>query len=315
MIRLIKKIFSFLWKFRKRIGFVILFTLLFFSLRFPWKDVVEKGIQKVQEKVPVARGFEPKKTRLGFFPPRLVLQEVSYYHKKFKKPLLLDALSFSPDWMKWLAFKPSWKFYGKKGPSSLSLTFWGEERTLEEIQHKYWIVKAHSPYFSLEILEDVMPRIKISGLLSFDFQSEWSLREWKDSKASLELKGTRVHLLPYRLDTAMGPLEFPEIKWTEGKAILRLKEGTVLIESLRLGRNIDDFYLQFRGNAEIFRTYKRFRLGAYDFQAQIDVSKSFKMGFMDLMLSGTKEELGAKYRYKVRITGQGLGPPNIEKIV
>ncbi len=316
MFRAAAKGLSFLWRHKKRALAVLLLALLFFALRFPWNEAAETIVRNAQKRAPGALSLDFESAGFTAFPPGLALQGASFAGGPFKEPLILESLSVSPDLGKWLALKMAWAVRGRRGDSSFALSFWRKAKKTEGAAPRdYLFAGGRSPLLRMEFFQPLWPKAKASGRISFRFQYEGEPKNIKTAKGMLELKGSQIKWEQARIETRMGDLELPPLSWSEGKALFRFKDGDLIIESLSLGASADDLHIQIRGNGEIKRSYKRFRLGSYDFQMQIDAAGDFPLSFLDLMLSGIKEEAEGRVKYRARITGRGSGPPDIEKLL
>ena len=308
MFNLLKKI----WKYKKLFFIFLMLTSLISLLRFPWSESLEKIVRQSQKQLLLDMEFE--KLKLNILPPGIAFSKISLNHSSLKEPLVLDTFVFSMAISKWLALKKAWTVKGVKGSSSFKFSFWEEKRVVEGLESSFLFLKGNSPFFDFSLIQTFLPRIKMEAQASFRMQYEGDIKNLGEAKGVLEIKASKIRWLQSQIETNMGPLELPKLKWSRAEAVIRLKEGNLIIDSLELGTDNDELYLQLRGNGELIYAYNQFRLGSYDFQTKIEVSKSLSLSLIDLMLSGTKTELPHKYVYKARITGQGLRPPDIEKL-
>ncbi len=308
MYELLKKI----WKYKKVFFLFCMLTSFLFMVRFPWSDVIEKIVRQSQKQLSL--NLEFKKLKLKILPPGIAFYKISLNNSVLKVPIELDTFIFSMAISKWLALKKAWTIEGLKDKSYFTFTFWEEKRVLEDLESSYLFLEGNSPLLDFSLLKALLPRIKMEGQASFTMQYEGDIKNLEDAKGVLELRASQIRWLQSQIETNMGPLELPKIKWSRAEAIIRLKEGDIVVESLVLGSDSDELYLQLRGNGELVYAYNQFRLGSYDFQVKIEASKTLPLSLIDLMLSGTKEELFGKYVYKARITGQGYRAPSIEKL-
>ena len=130
MLQWFKKIFQFIKKQKKILTWIVVLTILFFSLRFPWNHLLEKTARNFQKKPPPSLQVDFDKLRLTFFPPGVEFKDLSVSYKR--KSSLLDSLKVSMILSKWLAFKKAWRFKAVKANSSLSVDFWKKEKILKD---------------------------------------------------------------------------------------------------------------------------------------------------------------------------------------
>ncbi len=319
MFRLLKFFFSFIWTRRRGLFFIFIFTALFFVIRFPWNQALEKTVKKAQESFPPSFRMDFERLRLKLFPPGIELQQLSLNYKG--KAVLLDSLRVSPALSQWLAFKKAWGFKAAQGDSSLSVVFRSKKRAMEEGELEtpvtVYLVKGHSPSLDLKALSGLFPRLKMSGRAKIRFDYEGGrLERMEDITASFNLKGKNIRLSRAEFQVPpLGHLSLPSVKWSEAEVVSHLKEGDIVFKVFRWGAPTDDVVIQMKGSGSIMSVYGRVRLNSYNVQLQIDVSKNFQMrNMLDLMFADYKEDKGSFYRYRLRLAGQGNQFPNMEKL-
>ena len=316
MFRWFKKVFQFINKQKKLLTWLVVLTILFFSLRFPWNNLLEETARSFQKKSPPSLQTDFDKLRLTFFPLGVEFKNLSVNYKR--KSSLLDSFRVSMILSKWLAFKKAWRVKAVKDNSSLFVDFWKTEKTLEDDPENrsvtIYFVKGHSPLLDLKDLSSLFSNIKMSGLLKTHFDYEGSLTMAEEVKAFLNLKGEDIRLSSAEIQTPLGALNFPPIRWKEGEIISQLKEGELVFKTFRLGAPTDNLIVQMKGSSSVGFSYGRFRLNSYNVQLQIDVDKNMEMSWIDLMLAGYKEDKGSFYRYRLRLTGKGYQIPDMEKL-
>ena len=316
MFRLLKKLFGFLWKQKKLLIFVFIFTALFFSLRFPWNHLLEKTVKKAQTNLPPSFQTEFEKIRFRLFPPGIEFKNLSLnYRIKF---IQLDSLKVSLVLSHWLAFKKAWSFKAVKENSSLFVIFWKKEKILKdeglETPVVIYFVRGSSPFLKLEVLNGLFPNMKMSGTVQTHFDYEGNLERIQETKASFSLKGENIQFSKMELKTPMGPLSFPSAKWKEVEVVYQLKEEEIVFKTFRWGSPSDDLIIQMKGSGSVGFAFRRVRVNSYNIQLQIDVDKNYQIPILDVMFAEYKEDKGGFYRYRLRMTGQGNQVPNMEKL-
>jgi len=308
MYRYIKKFLQY----KKQFILFLIFVSVFFMIRFPWSETIEQIIRQSQQELSLNMEFQ--KFELKFLPPKMVFYEMSFTHNSLTEPWIFDTVEVSLVWSQWLALKKAWAIKAVKESSVFDFSFWQTSKKLDSTKIPYLFLNGKAFDVDLSFFEILSPRIKMDGDLSLKWQYEGSSKHFKQAKARLELKASQIKWLKSQIETNMGPLDLPSLKWSQAQATILLKNGDLLIESLVFGNKNDDLYLQLRGNGELLYNYGRWQLGSYDVQVKIEVSKNLSLSLLDLMLSGSREEENLKYIYTARITGQGPKPPNIEKL-
>ena len=316
MFHFLKKIFSFFWKFKKTLFFIIFLTVVFFVIRFPWNHLLENLAKNFQNKSPSALHTDFDRLELKIFPPGVELK--NFFLKYKQKNLNLDSLRISMDLGQWLAFKKAWKVTASKEGSFLDLRFWKKEKALKEDPSsepiKIYFIKASSYSLNLKLLNELFPNMKWSGRASAHFDYEGSIKKQENIKALLNLKAENVQISKTQLNTPLGPLNLPPVFWRKAEIALQVKDGEIIFKTLQLGSASDSFIVKMKGSSSFLFSYGRLRLNSYNFQLQMDLDKDFPSGLLDLMFANYKEDKGGFYRYKLRLTGQGNQIPDMEKL-
>ena len=316
MIRLVKKIFFFIWSQKRNLFFLFLFVVLFFFLRFPWNDLLTKKAQDFQKKSSSSMKIDFEKLDFRFIPPGVEFKELVFGYKR--KNLLLDSLRVGLGLKELLAFNKAWSVKAKKDHSVLSVVFWKKDKIFKEISEdrplSIYFIKGESPSLNLKDLSELFPSIKLSGFLNLFFNYNGSLERMEKAKGYVRIEGKEISLSQTFIQTPLGPLNFPSIQWKEGELLARLKEGELLFEKINLGVFSDDFTVKMKGSLSLLFSSGQLRFPSYNIQLQIDMDKNFQMSLLDLMFSGQKEDKGSFFRYKVRLIGQGKQVPKIEKL-
>ena len=317
MLKLLKKFFSVLNKNKKILFLVSCFISLIFIIRFPWNDLLEKQIRDFQKKSPKAVQMDFDSLKLQLFPPGVEFQKLSFFYRG--RPISLNSLAVSMDLAKWLAFKKGWKFKLFKEDSYFYLSFYKASKQNKEEPESppldVYFIKGTSSSFNLKVLNDLMPKTQLSGLIKAGFSYSGSPEEASAVKASLKAEGEDIYLSKLELSTPLGPLNLPAIQWSAIKADIEVKESEVIFKSLRLGLDKDDFNIQMKGSGALAFSYnKRPRLRSYNLELKINLAKDFPLRILDLMFSNFKEDKGDFYRYSLRLIGQGSQVPKMEKL-
>lgn len=312
MYDLIQKVLSSMWKNKKIIFLFLLFTFFIFILRFPWNQSVEKIVRLSQKNLPT--NFQFEEVNLDLFPPGISFHNFSVNHKMFNQPFSLDRLSVSLALGHWLFFNKGFKFKGRKERSILTVVFSTKDKKRDGETFSHISLESFSSFLDLQILAPLFESLRLKGFLIFNAEFKGSLADLEYAKGKLFVKGNQVEILSSQIQTKMGDIKLPHLKWSQAKAQFKLKDGQVLIESLVLGSDRNDLHVRLKGQIELFYSYNQIRFNAYDFQTRIELAPGVDFKFIDLMLAKTKEIQNNRSIYKARISGQGNKPPNIETL-
>ena len=311
----LKKTFSFLFQ-QKRSLFLILFlTAFFFIFRFPLNQWVEKSLKDLQKKSPITQDLAFDDLKIKWFPPELLFKDISFVYKD--KISRLDSAVISISLKHWIAFKKAFNFKLRQGQSHLFVNFQqklvlpDEEYPIEATQQLY-LIKGSSSLINLKDLAFLYPNM--SGKLNTRFSYKGSVQDIKKMTGELSLSGKNVSLSELQLNTVLGPLNLPPIKWTKLELNLRLKEGELVFKKTELGSSKDKLRVKMRGSGAFNYFRGRFRLSSYNIELQVDMNEKMEFGFLDLMFASHKEKKSNFHRYSVRLIGKGSQVPKIEKL-
>ena len=318
MLRLLKRFFSILNKNKKTLLIIVGMVCLLFIIQFPWNDMLEKVFRDFQKKSPQALQAEFDKLKLKIFPPGIEFKELSFFYRG--KPISLSSLVVSMDLAQWLAFKKGWKLKFFKEESYLTLTFHKKEKKrenepIDSASIKVYFIKGSAPFLDLKVFNDFIPNTQLSGNIKTQFSYSGSIEEAEKIKAFLKAIGENIYLSKLELNTPLGPLNLPPIRWRSAQVELEVKESEVVFKSLRLGESMDDFNIQLKGSGALSFSYRgQPRLSSYNLELQIDLDKEFPLRILDLMFSPYKQDKGNFYRYSLRLIGRGNQVPNMERL-
>ncbi len=315
MFYVLKKLIAFVWRQKAKLILVFVFAVLFFFIRFPWNDLLEKKAKDFQKKIPSTLQTDFENIHLKLIPPGLEFEDLFIHYKG--KSLTFPSIGIFPAFKEWLTLKPAWRVKAHHKNSSLSFVVWKKKKPLKEgppdSSIDIYFIKGNAPFWELEVLNNLF-KVKMSGLARAFFDYKGSLKKFEEVIAFLNLKGTNVQLSGTEFKTALGPLNFPPMKWKEIEIASHLKEGELVFKTFRLGAVGDDFIVRLKGSGALLFSYGKVRLNSYDIQLQMDVDKALSIGILDLMFANFKEDKGSFYRYSLRLRGQGHRVPNMEKL-
>ena len=310
MFSTIKKSFSFLLRYKKSILYVFCLIVVFWGVRFPWNDFLTVLVRENSSSLGRQIDFEDLKIKI--FPPGVQFDKVSLIYNN--KKIEWDSLSVYMDWIKWLAFKKAFKFELQKDESRILVRFY--KKTLEPTEDSgikdLYFVSAGSHRFQLDTLGSFFYNNPLSGDLSFQSSFSGSIEDMKNIKADLKLNGEGIALSQYQWNSALGPVRFPSTQWKTVEADIELKDGELFFNKIELGG--DETLIQARGSGAFRWSYGKFRLDSYNIELQMDISKEFQFGFLDIMFGAYKEDKDRFYRYRLRLIGEGNQVPSIEKL-
>ena len=294
--------------------FVACLIFIFFVIRFPWSEYLEKSLRDFQKQSSATREIVFDDLKIKTLPPGLLFKNLSFVYKN--KRNYLDSLFVSIAWKDWLAFKRTFKFKLNHGHSKAILTFrkkkiLSDEDFPDSDNREMYFIRVFSNHINLKDLESLYPNML--GQVRSQFFYKGFVQETESILAELSLNGENIQLSTIRLNTFLGPLNLPPINWTQVNVEAQVKEGELIFEKVELGSAKDNLKIKMRGSGAV-SYFRRFFLSSYNIELEIDMDKDMEFSFLDLMFSGYKKDKGSFYRYSVRLIGQGSQIPKIEKL-
>ena len=302
----------FLKREKKWIWTFLLFLFVFFALRLPYTEIVDKAARKALDPLPANIQF--KKTALHILPPALSFRQVSVSHRSLAAPFETDQIRVSPAWLKWMTFSKGLKVHFLKEGTRFSLVLSLKKITKKKIKKSQIQIKGESFRLHPTFLQSLLPSMQMKGNIQIEFEIEGFADRPLNGKGFAQIRGRDIKLNQILLNTGLGPLHLPDIQWKEARVILRLSKERVTLEKFLLGRDTDPFSLQMKGSLELGWSRGRLRPGKYDLRLSAQTDRNFKLSLMDLLLINTKTPTDGGWRYLARITGSGTKPPDIEQI-
>lgn len=311
----LKKIFSLLFKNKAYLFLILSLTAFFFILRFPLNEWLEKSIKDLQKESPLTREIGFNDLKVKWLPPGLLFQDVSFIYKG--KRGRLDSALASVSLKDWIAFKKGFNVQLRHGRSKLFFNFKtkpapAEEELVAGSERKIYLLRGSSSLIGLKDLSFLYPNM--SGDLKIQFFYQGSFQDVAGMTGELNLTGENVSFSELKLNTLLGHLNLPSIKWTKLETELEIKEGELIFKTVELGGEKDDLKVKMRGSGAFRSVRRAVRLSSYNIELKIDIDKKIPFGFLDLMFASYKEDKGDFYRYSVRMIGQGSQVPKMEKL-
>ena len=307
--------FKFFKKHKKWIFLTVLLTFIIFILRFPWSKSVHKIASHLQNTFPISG--DPENVKLLLLPPGITFYKHSLDSPSFLSQFKMDEIRVFPAFSKLLALDPGVKVFLEKENSFVGFTLWLNNKKSEKGKIEEIHTKGFSPRFNLSLINRPGNSLKVFGKAAFRFELVFPKNDLQTAEGSVSLTGAGIEIKDGVVVTNLGPINLPDLKWSEVNLKTQLKDQELIIEKLQLGTSRDALSVQMRGTMELDLRGRRFRVSYYDFQAKIEVDTNLKSSLtttIDLFLADTKTPIDKGVRYLARIKGSGHKPPEIEKL-
>jgi type II secretion system protein N len=286
-------------------------TVVFLFILFPFEDLSDLVSSKVSEATQNSVYLQFDNLHVNLFPlPHLYLEQV--HIETIKTPsLTAQELTITPSWSSLIAQKP----YGQinahgflKGDLELKLN--KGQKTESGLERQRIDVKAEKISLK-DVRELAQLPIMIKGQLNLTGSALADLSFQEQPEVDLNLNIVNLELPPGTLNTALGPVNLPELKLAQIELKGRLVGGQFIIEEGKIGQSSDEAYGTVRGKmaVNIQGPSMTPQLGAYSFDIDLTVKKSFQdraslfLSFIDAQ----KKSMGDRSQYRFRISAPGLG--------
>ena len=303
--------YLFLKKHKSKWLLFILLSIVFFLIRFPYKETVRYLLTQAQSKSSVE--FQYKSFYIQPLGPWLVFKnpEISGTGK-IKSFLKVDQIKLRPSYKSLWQLKPGALIHLKWFPNSLI-----------SIQIRKKIIKKNSARWLAHIKARNLPPHKLRTLAPFLAQMKGTLNGdielLLDPKFTTQPKGfwnisakkIQSKALSYTFPGAVGTINLPPLEWSKIHSQGKIQEGEFVISDLNLGAEKDAFQLKMRGLVSLdfvksgFSKKVRPRFKSYHLGLDILVHEDLKprLYFLDLFFSAAGSQTLKGQRYLAKIKG------------
>lgn len=320
----IKEVLTNIIKFHKlKIVSVFVFFLIFFILLFPYNDLSELLSSQV---VKISGGqvfLTFDRMGLGFSPsPSLQLTNVSLAARTLT-PVQLESLDISPSIADLLTFRVG----GKIGAQGL----WGGQALISLSGLSMSDPNGSFPRFSIDLknvdaskLKTLYPTpypIPINGNVSADIAGSIDLTFTAPPEVNFDFSIIPLVINPASVNTPMGEIAIPEVRFGQLIAQGRLVGQEFIIENGQLGQAEDVIYGRFKGKMGLELIQRggqvTAQLSSYEYRVELTVKDAVpqSLGLVFMLLDQVKQNVAQGKLYRFRISGLRMdAPPQIEAL-
>lgn len=272
-----------LLKFHKaKFAAVILFTLVFAALIFPYDDLGDMVTSKISEISAGAWYIQFDKLNLGFAPPGIKAENVVV--ESFLLPTLnTQSLQISP----WIAGALAGKAGAQISASGLfkgdvSIDFKEGDKQKSGEREKKIVIKAEHvalPQLAEFLRSGNIMNLALQGTLGADTNISIDPLFDRQPTGHIGMKVAGLVLPSQALNTQMGPVQTPTLNLGQLSVQAKMGEGRIELEDLSFGGPNEDLTGKVRGDLSMaFRrdvAGVRPQMGAYDLKVDLSVKKNF----------------------------------------
>ncbi len=312
----LKAILLFPFRHIRVILLTLLVALLIFALRFPSGDLADWISVKVAEASGNQLFVEFESMNFVFFPgPGLRLSEPSI-QKAGMAPVRMNALKLNLRVLNVLRLAPGAKVSAEGlWGSELNLDWRSRERTPEG-GHGHRLDADLRDLDLSQLAQALDLPVQIRGNTNLRAEALIEPEFTEQPQMDLELTSPRLELMPSRIFIPnFGPMDLPQLNWSQVSLGTRLENGELHIDDLRLGSRQDPVSARLRGRAAL-RVVKQPngnlvpQTGRYDFRVELVVRQDAPqlVQLALVMLDSFKTQSPEGEVYLFRATGERFGP-------
>ncbi len=305
------KIYKFLKKHKNKWLLFLLFSVVFFLIRFPYKETVLYFLTQIKNKSPVE--FQYESFYIHPLGPWLVFKnpEISGLGKQ-KGSFKAEQIKLRPSYKSLLNIKPGAVIRVKWSYDSL-LNIQIKKKKIKKGRFG-WFARLKGRNFHPAKLSAFVPFLsKTKGTINGDMEifldpefitqpvGFWNIRAG----------GFHSEALSYTFPGAVGTINLPSLKWSQIHFQGKIREGEFIISDLTLGAKKDTFQLKTRGLVSLdfvksgFSKKVRPRFKSYHLGLDILADEELKprLYFLDLFFSSAGSQTPQGLRYVAEIKG------------
>lgn len=314
----VKAFFQYLGQHKSKFVLLLISTLVFGFLLFPFGDLGDLVSSQVSKMTNNQIYLQFENMRMSLFPETGVALDQVHLEGQSLPPLKAQELVFTPSVSSLISQKPAGTLSAKgflNGDVEVSLkpgtkSDNGVERQKITLNAKKLSLKEIRNLAQLPISLTGSADMTSTALVDLTFQEQPDM--------DVTLKIDKLELPTSNLQTPMGPLTLPEVKLSSVELKGRWAGGQFLIEEGLVGKDGDELHGKIKGTLGLQIQNRNGALipvvGAYNFEVDLSVKKSFQdkanlfLSFIDQHKTPLAD--GAQYKFKVSATDPQL-PPNI----
>lgn len=314
----IKKGIFLLFEHKWKLVLMLISTLFFAALLFPFGDLGDLVSSQVSKLTNNRLYLQFDQLRLSLFPAAGVALDEVYLEAQNFPALKSQQLIFTPSISSLISQKPAGSVVLKgflQGTVEASLK--PAKKSENDVPRQALTLNAKK--ISLNDLRELVELpVMIKGQLDIESKAIADLSFQEAPDMDLTIKIEKFELPAANVQTQMGPLTLPNLKLSSVELKGRLSAGRFQIESGIIGRDADEVKGTIKGGMSMTIQNHNGQIvpiwGAYAFEVDLSIRKSFQdraalfLSFIDQHKTPLAD--GARYAFKLSATDP-QNPPNI----
>lgn len=318
----IKKLYQFLKTHKSKWLVLIVFSLIFFLILFPYESAVLYLTNQLNKQTKSSVQLQYDSFFINPLGPRLVFKNPKIFMTGYQNAFTAKKLTLKPSYKSLLQLKIGGHIIlqWSKG-SSLSLTV---RKTQIKRKKLGWLFHINAQNFNPFFLSAFFPIMsKMSGKINISIEAILDPLFETQPKGSWSIRGQNIQsrFSSYTIpnNPTFGTIMFPYFKWSRIHSHGEIKNGEFIISDFSLGENKDTSQIRTRGIFRIdFKKHissKRIRtqLRQYNIGLDMSLSEDMKNQFypsLDLLLSKIGAKTPQGWRYLGLIKGTSVSMPS-----
>lgn len=315
----VRTFFRFLWSHKLKFLLAFISTGVFLFVMFPFSDLSDRLGADVAKLTNGQVYLQLDSLNLGLFPsPFVGAENISVETPFLPGAISAQHLEVLPSLSSVLWQKPSGKLIAKglfRGDVEIELK--PGKKTEAGVATHLVMLKAQSLSLA-EIHKVAQLPMLLKGKLHISTSGTADPTFAEQPDFDIDLRVDQLEIPPWTFNSAMGPLNLPELRLSGVEIKGRLSAGKLSIEKGMIGKPTDELFGSVKGGISILFNNQggnvRPILGAYSFEVDLNAKKSFQdkaslyLGFLDAFKTQSGD--AARYQFKVNATSPQM-PPSI----
>lgn len=254
----LKKLYQFLKIHKSKWFIFILFSLVFFLIRFPYEEAVLYLINQLQKNTKSSIQLKYDNFYINPLGPSLVFNNPRILTPVNQSTFTAQQLSIRPSYKSLLQLKPGVVITLKQLDSMLNITI---RKKQAEKDKSGWFTHIKTHNFtpsSLSSFSSVLSKIR--GKINIDIEILIDPTFEIQPVGSWSINGENIHsqVFSYTFPGDVGTVSLPDFKWSRINSIGHIKKGQFTISDISLGEKKDAFQIKSRGIVSVNFTKQGF---------------------------------------------------------
>ena len=306
----------------------ILFSLIFFLIRFPYEEAVLYIMNQLQEKTKSSIQLKYESFHINPLGPSLVFNNPKILMPTNQGTVTAQKLSIRPSYKSLLQLKPGVVITLKWLNSIFNVTI--RKKQIKK-NKSGWLTHIKTHNFDLSLLNTLSTiPLKIKGTINIDIEILVDPTFEAQPVGFLNLNGDNIQsqVFSYKFPGYIGTVSLPDFQWNRINFSGKMKLGEITISDISLGEKKDAFQVKSRGiisvdfikqsfPKRIIPLFKSYSIGLDILTNEILKPKLYDLNIFLSYIDKFKNKIPQGQRYLLHIKGNNANffdPSSISKL-